>query len=441
VQVIDAVAEGISKEGLKNAIAEIKPDVIGVTSFINNGGIIYDLGKWIKNEYPHIIVVFGNIHAAVYAEGYLRGKCCDIVVHGEGEYTFLKILDILEKKQNDFSSVPSISYLKNGSLINTCGSGIIEDLSKLPLPDRDAVDQKLYNIPSISNIPYFGKKNSIAKHMFTARGCPFKCQFCVVHNKGGQRFNSTNNVLEEIEVLIKRYSANYIFFMDSLFISNKQRVIDICRGIKKGRLYFKWGCEGHVNFVDQELVEEMESAGCNSIAFGIESGVQRLLNMVKKGITLERTESAVTTVKKYTKIKVSGLFILGLPSENYRDSLQTINFAKKLPLDMAQFSICVPYPGSPLFYELKEKNEIDTGIREDGKLDTSVWLRYSTYISYTPNEAIWVTPELTSGLLKKLLKKALRDFYFRPKQLYLQLKRLHPFQLWKITQTFFKTFF
>jgi len=441
VYVIDAFAEKFSSQQLKNIIAQMHPDVIGFTSFICNGGVIYDLGKWLKSEYPHIKVIFGNKHASVYAEAYLRNNCCDIVVHGEGEYTFLKILGALEKKQNDFSSIPSVSYLRDGKFITTSEPMVVADLSQLPFPDRDAVSQRLYNIPSITNMPYFGKKNSIGKHMFTSRGCVFSCSFCVVHNKKGQRYNTASRVVDEIELLVKTYSANYIFISDPIFISNTQRVIDICREIRRRRLDFKWGCEGHINFINRELIEEMESSGCYDIAFGIESGVQGLLDKINKKTHLNKIEETINMVRGNTKIKISGLFILGLPGETYEDSLATIRFAKKLPLDMAQFSILTPYPGSPIFYELKEGGEIDTGLREDGTLDTSVWPRYSSYIFDTHFEPIWVTPQLTADTLRRIQKRALREFYFRPKQFYTQLKRIRFSQLEKTILTFLKTFF
>ncbi|MCX5701646.1 MAG: radical SAM protein [Candidatus Omnitrophica bacterium] len=441
VFVVDAFREELSLQQIKNTIVKMQPDVLGCTSFVSNGNVIYELGKWIKNEYPEIMVIFGNVHASVYAEAYLRNKCCDIVVHGEGEYTFSKIVETIEKKKNDFSVIPSISYLIDGKFITTCEHVVVEDISQLPLPDRDAVRQELYNLSSISNMPYAGKKNSVGKHMFASRGCPFSCTFCVVHNKRKQRCNSISNVVNEMEVLINKYRANYIFIMDPIFIANKQWVIGICKEIKRRGLDFKWGCEGHVNFIDQELVVEMESAGCYDMAFGIESGVQHILDNIQKGTRLDRIEESVKIVKKSTKIKVSGLFILGLPRETYRDIVQTINFAKRLPLDMAQFSVLSPYPGSPIFYELREKGEIDTGLREDGTLDTSVWLRYSAYISFTHNEPIWVTPGLTAHALKKLQKKALREFYFRPKQFFTQLRRVHPYQAWTMILTFLKTFF
>ncbi|MFA5176841.1 MAG: radical SAM protein [Candidatus Omnitrophota bacterium] len=436
VNVLDAAAQKLDLEEIKKIIARERPEVVGLTSFISNGGLIYELGRWIKSEYPGITVVFGNIQASVYAESYLRNNCCDIVVHGEGEYVFLKILENIKQGGRNLSDIPSISFLYNNEFVTTAGPAVVEDLSLLPLPDRDALKQELYNISALSNMPYIGNKNRVAKHMLTSRGCLFSCSFCVVHNKKGQRCNSLAQVLNEIELLINKYRAEYIFFMDPLFISNKERVMNICREIKKRKLFFKWGCEGHINFVDRELIAEMESAGCHDIAFGIESGAQRLLDNVKKGTKIDKIKSAINLIKKNTRIKVSGLFILGLPGETYADSLCTIKFAKELPLDMAQFSICVPYPGSPIFYELRNKGQIDTGIRANGALDTSVWLRYSAYISFTPNEPIWVTPDLTPELLRKLQQKALREFYFRPAQIYNNLKRVNFANLWSSAVTF-----
>ena len=423
VRVLDAFAMNFSVDRVKAFITENKPHVIGLTSFISNGEVVYEIGQWVKKIHPDIFVVLGNVHAAAYAEGYLRSGCADCVVHGDGEEVFVRILKE-RASHGSLEGIPALSLLINGHYRAPSECAVVNDLTALPLPARDMVESKFYNFPNITNMPYSYRLGRVAKHMFTSRGCPFNCSFCVVQKGHGRRCYSVDQVLEEIQVLLEKYHTNYIFFMDPIFAVDKERVLELCRRIKQLKLKFRWGCEGHVNSIDEQMIREMESAGCHDMAFGIESGVQRILDSVHKGIQLADIEKGMRLIKAKTRIKVSGLFILGLPGEMYEDALTTIAFAKKLPLDMAQFSIFVPYPGSALFYSLVQKGEIDTGIRDDGTLNTSIWKRYSAYIAFTGNAPIWVTPGLTAEELRVLQKRAIKEFYFRPRQFLYQLQRL-----------------
>ena len=441
VSAIDAFVEKLSVTDLKQRLLAEHPDIVGFTVFTSNGGIVYELGRWVKKHLPETLVVLGNVHASVFARAYLENGSADAVVHGEGEFVMRDLARTFEKRSRDFSGIPSISFMKDGKFVASTAPGRVEDLSELPFPARDLVPQKLYNIPSVSNLPYKGSDKAIGKHMFTSRGCPNRCTFCTVHHSRRQRASDVMRTVDEMEMLVSRYKASYIFIMDSLFIAKKKRVLEICDEIRRRDLRFRWGCEGHVRYVDPELVKAMEAAGCHDMAFGIESGVQRLLDTVKKGINPEMVRQAAKVVKKNSGIKLSGLFILGLPGETRRDSLETIRFATSLPLDMAQFSVLVPYPGSEIFYDLAERGEIDTGVRPDGSFDTDVWLRYSSYVSYTKNEPIWVTEGLTADELKALQKKAVRSFYFRPRQFVAQVRRLKLSSLPTMVKTAFDTFF
>ncbi|MEW5735858.1 MAG: radical SAM protein [Thermodesulfobacteriota bacterium] len=441
VFVMDAFVEKLSQEDVVRRIAEIAPNVVGMTTFTSCGGIVYELGRAIRERMPEVPVVLGNVQAAVYAEAYLKNGACDLVVHGEGEYVFLKVLDTLQEGSRDFSSVPEVSFIKDGVFVKNQAEGRIEDLGRVPFPARDLVDQAHYDLPAVSNIPYEGSRDRRGKHMFTSRGCPNRCTFCTVHHSRRQRAVDAVRAVDEMEMLVNEYNAGYIFMMDSLFVARKKRVLEICDEIRRRNLSFAWGCEAHVRFVDAELIRAMDAAGCHDMAFGIESGVQRLLDAVKKNTTPAMVAEAVSCVRKNSDIKVSGLFILGLPGETKKDSLETIRFACSLPLHMAQFSVLVPYPGSDIYYELSQRGEIDTGVSPDGALRPEVWRRYSSYVSYTDNEPIWVTPTLSAAELKALQKKALRRFYFRPSRFIAQAKRLSLRNLPVMVKTAFDTFF
>lgn len=441
VSVTDAFAEELSCERLKEQISILEPDVVGISTLTCSGKIVFQLGRWIKETFPEILVVLGNIHASVFAEQYLENNCCDAVVHGEGEYVFLKLVENFYTGAS-FDGISAVSFKDiNGSITTASGAETVKDLSGLPFPARDLVRQELYNLSPISNQSYVRGDNNAAKTMITSRGCVNRCTFCSVHGNKVIRFNDALRIADEMELLEKDYNTSYVYIMDPLFMGNKKRLAAICSEIRKRKLKIRWGCDAHVNYIYPDIIREMADAGCYELSLGIESGVQRSLDIIKKGTTINRITESVDIIKMNSSIFIEGLFILGLPGETYEDSLETIRFAKSLNLDMAQFSILMPYPGSPLFNELRNAGKIDTGIKKDGSLDTSVWKRYSSYICFTDNDPIWVTPGLTHKDLKRLQKKALREFYLRPNQVLRNLKRIRPGNIFKALRIIAKGFF
>lgn len=425
VGVIDAHAEGIDVETIKARILDARPKVLGLSTLTCSGGIVHDLGRWVKRELPDTLVVLGNVHASVYHEYYLKHGCCDVVVHGEGEYPFLKLLEVAHGRA-ELDDVSSISALDgSGHVIKRGPASLVADLTALPTPARDMVDQSLYRLDDISNQLYVaGKTRSTSKTMQTSRGCRYKCTFCVVNQK--PRFADAMSVVDEMELLEKEFNAGYVLIVDPLAMEDEERMLTICAEHRRRRLKIRWGCDARVNCITPRLLRAMEAGGCYDLSFGIESGVQRTLNRVKKGTKVWAIDRTVRMIKRESNIKVGGLFILGLPDERRADALETIRFARSLPFDNAQFSILTPYPGSAIFDELRASGDLDTGERPDGTLDTSVWDRYSAYISFTDKDPIWTTPTLTPSELKRLQKRAQREFYLRPRMVLDNLKRVRP---------------
>jgi len=425
VLVIDAHAEDLDLAALKQRITALKPEAVGITTLTCSGAEVYDLGRWLGRELPGVLRVLGNIHASVFARQYLEHDCCDAVVHGDGEDVMPMLLDRAGRR-SAWGKIPALSYLDGrGRYRRTGPDAHIDDIDRLPPPARELVDQDRYRLSPISNQNYV-PVNSVAKTVATSRGCRYRCTFCVVHGRARPRFHSTRRVLDELEQLETVQHVAYVYIVDPLFLGDRERTIEICRGIRDRGLKIRWGCDAHVHQITPELVRELARANCYELSLGIESGAQRLLNRVRKGIKVEHARKAVQCIRDNSRISVEGLFILGLPGETPEESRQTIRLAKSLPLHMAQFSIMTPYPGSDLFEELTLRGELDSGIRPDGGLDPSVWKGYSSYICFTDNDPVWVTPSQTAEQLRRAQKRAFREFYLRPGPILRQLKRVRP---------------
>lgn len=455
VTVIDAHAENLDgkqiitrlegylpqTEESTNQWKHIPQMVVGFSTLTCNGAQVYHLGQEIKSRMPQVKVILGNVHASVFAKQYLENGCCDAVVHGDGEYTTLELIEKFELGQS-ISDVPGISIINDeGKVTRNKPDGYIRDISTLPMPARHLVNQDLYQLSSISNQPYVPGKSEISKTLITSRGCPQRCTFCAVHRGLKPRYNTAIRVVDELEHLEKEYGATYVYFQDPLFVGDRQRILDICDEYTRRGLTIRWGAEAHVNYIDKELIQGMEKAGCFDLSLGLESGSQQILNSIRKGFRIDQAIETIDIIKKSSKIKLSGLFILGLPGETHEDIMTTINYARSLPLDIAQFSIFTPYPGSPLFEQLAAQGEIDTGIRPGGKLDPSVWARYAQYILFEDIDPIWVPEGMTFDQIRAYQKLAMRKFYLRPKQIIRHVKRLRPNNIMKAAKIALDGFF
>jgi magnesium-protoporphyrin IX monomethyl ester (oxidative) cyclase len=408
VEFLDAFASGFGVNEVVAAVKDKNPRLLGISSLTSDAPVTTEILRRLRKEMPGLKILLGNHHPAVFAQWFLEQNLADFVCPGEGEYATLELLRVL-REGGDLSSVPGIIWRDDRGGINVnARRPDIADLNELPMPARHLAPMERYRISF-----YFGGGRS--EGLITSRGCPNRCAFCTVHKGSKPRYRKASLMVEElVDCLHLKYHYKHAFFMDSLFMGHRQRIFEFCDIMKRRKRRPLWSCEGHVNFVDERLLREMKAAGCYSVSFGIESGVQRLLDNVNKKQKLARIKESVILTKK-AGIKTNGLFILGLPGERPEDTEATINFALSLPLDFAQFSIFTPYPGCQIFYELVES----------GQIDPMDWGRYSAY-PMGNLEPIYSPPGLSSGELKRYQRKALRRFYLRPAQIGREALKLRP---------------
>ncbi|MCD6362658.1 MAG: radical SAM protein [Synergistetes bacterium] len=400
VKLIDGFEEGLSRNELIERIKRFSPDVVGISTLTANLYRGYQMAKVIKEVNDKIKILMGGPHVSFIPEESLK-ECpyVDVIVRGEGEITLLELLQELEKKEPNLKNVKGITWReKNGKIISNPPRAPIEDLDTLPFPAYDLLPMDRYKV----------NKKIITGTMITSRGCPFGCIFCSSSKLMGKRWRgrSPENVVEEMELLVKKYGVNEIEFLDDTFTFDKERAIKIANLIRRRDLEIAWGCSSRVDTLDDELARELKKGGCYRIYMGIESGSQKTLRLINKGITTEKAERAVSIAKAHG-LEVIGSFIIGVPGETKEDILSTIRFAKKLGIDYAQFTLLTPYPGTPIYRYALENN----------LLLTKNWSLYGML------DPVMKVPGFTSKDLIKFIKRAYISFYINPAFFWKEIKK------------------
>ncbi|HDH49953.1 MAG TPA: radical SAM protein, partial [Nitrospirae bacterium] len=234
--------------------------------------------------------------------------------------------------------------------------------------------------------------------MMTARGCNRKCIFCFQidkKRKSGIRFRSVENVLEEIELCLSQ-GYREIKFIDDTLAADYDRAMRIAGEIKRRKLNFTWFASACVNQVDEPLLKAFKEAGCWAILFGAESGVQKNLNAVRKGITLEQTRRAVKAAKE-AGLTVCTPFLFGIPGETFEEGLRTIEFACELDPDIANFHAITPFPGTELYDDLDKYGTMSQDLTD-----------------FTYQGAAFVPHTMTREQIAELRQTAFKRFYSRP---------------------------
>ncbi|HII71281.1 TPA: radical SAM protein [Candidatus Woesearchaeota archaeon] len=397
VKVLDASVEGLGFEDIKERIANLRPDIIGMTAMsftLLDCLKIADIAKKIDKD---VKVVLGGPHVNLYPEESLSIENIDFLVLGEGERPFLELVENIENP----AKVDGIGFKQDGKIHLNQKLPLIEDLDEIPFPARHLTPYRKYN-------SLLGK-HDIVTTMITSRGCPYKCLFCDRPHLGKVfRARSAENVFQELKECVDM-GINEFLIYDDTFTIDRKRVVDICNLIIKGGLDISWDIRARVNTVDYKLLKLLKKAGCERIHYGVEAGNPEILKVLRKGITKEQVREVFKMTKK-AGIQILAYFMIGSPRETEETIQETIDFAKELEPDYVHFTITTPFPGTELYF---------MGLKE-GLIKKDVWREFARNPTSDFVPPLW-EENLTREELIRLLKKAYKEFYTRPSYI---LKRL-----------------
>lgn len=366
----------------------------------------------------------------------------DFVLRGEPEATIRELLDRLENKSPSNPNVAKI--VAETSHLQTRRVGVDLHIDSFPMLNettpyatilglawRNAKGEIVINpdrpfIPNLDDLPIplhemlplDKQRMPMMKGPFTfivtSRGCPAGCKYCIKHvsYQNSVRVRSAENMCDEIEYLNQLGIYNIHMYAD-LFTVNRDHVMSFCEEILRRNLKIKWTCNSRVDYVDEEMLTMMGKAGCWFISWGIESANEQILKMARKGYKKEQAFKALKWARA-AGIKNWGYFIIGLPGETKATILETIEYSKQLPLDIALFHVAAPYPGTPFFYEVVENNWFRPGTKwEEVDMDQSTVLDYAN---------------ITAEELEYWQKRATREWSLRPGPIWTFLKGLNSWE-------------
>jgi anaerobic magnesium-protoporphyrin IX monomethyl ester cyclase len=402
VAVIDAAAEQLNIDGTVKRVEEFDADVVGVGSFTVTFETTRKLGARLKEALPTVPLVLGSYHVTLVPEEAMADECFDVGVLGEGEFTMLELVEHYAGS-GSLSDIQGICYRaadgddpRGWRLHRTPPRPKFKELDKLPFPARHLLPPNIYRPIPVDDhaFPKFA--------MVTSRGCPHACAFCQ-KSRTGYRSHSPKYIVDEMEHLVRDFGVRDIAFVDSLFCANRRRVDAICDEIIARGLHKKvsWTCSSRVEVVDKRLLQKMKDAGCWRTRFGVESGHDDVLDFISKGINQKMIRKAITAADE-VGLRPKAFFMVGHMPDSRERILETINFAKSIPLHDVTVQINTLLPETP---------QLEIWKREGHK-----WGRLVN--STTDEKSFWEPTFVPWGLepedLVELHRRFYREFYLRP---------------------------
>ena len=402
VHLKDCIADEMSDNQFTDYMAGLKPDVVVFetsTPSINNDLV------WTKKAKGYgAVTVLSGPHATARPRDLLREEYVDYVIRYEYEYPLLELVNALSGK-GEVDEIKSLCFRRGEEIILNDKSQI-EDINMMPYPLREQLPMSRYIDPFCKHAPN--------AQMMTSRGCPYQCIYClepwVFYGMRSYRARTPKSVVDEMQYLVEKYGAKEIYFDDSSFSVDQERVIKICDEIKRRKLKVYWSCMADAK-MREETLRAMKEAGCIAAKFGVESADPQILKNINKHINLDEVKNVVRLLKKIG-IGSHATYMFGLPGETKESMRRTMEFAFTLGTDTAQFSVAIPYPGTR-FHEMAEKEG---------------WLKATKWEDYSGQDAVLEYPNLSGAEISKMMhdcrRKIMLKVALNPKQSLQYLKMI-----------------
>lgn len=414
VDILDAAALQLSPQQVVDEIRERRPRYVGLTAMTHTISSAALIAQLIKEDTQDVTVILGGVHITAVPEGTLRRypDCFDICVIGEGEITLTELLRALDDGKA-LKDVAGLAFMREGDFIRTAPREFLRDLDSLPLPAWHLLPEMKahYGTTLIS------AGNGVSNHLLTSRGCPGKCIFCDTSVNGHKlRSFSADYTMEMIDILHKKYGAEDIQFNDDTFVTFRKNLFEICERLIARNYRLSWSCDARASDVTEEGLRLMKAAGCWQIAYGVETGSSRVLDFIRKKVSLDQIRNAFVWTKK-AGISTKGFFIMGHPTETEESIQETVDLMLSLDIDVVGLTFFTVFPGSPIYPEIHRYGTFNPD-----------WDSTETY-----TVGNFIPSGFTAESLMRWRRTALKRFYFRPRYMVKELFQVKkPYDLYRL---------
>ena len=381
VKIIDAEAENLNPNSTADKIIEYDPLLVGViisgtnpSASTQNMPAAYDIIAALKDKMPSIKTFLAGLHPSALPERTIKEGKSDFICQGEGFYTIPKLINTLRKGSDNYE-IDGLSYIKNSKVISNPRAPLIHNLDTLPPIAWDLLPMDKYRAHNWHCFQDIEHRKPYAI-IYTSLGCPFNCNFCCINSIFGEhtiRYRSPEKVIEEIDLLVKKYHVKNIKIIDEMFALKEEHVTGLCDLIIQRGYDLNIWAYARIDTINERMLKKMKQAGINWLAFGIESGSKKVRNGVSKGRFNQDDIRKAINMTKNAGINIGANFIFGLPDDDLETMQETLNLAKELNCEYTNFYVAMAFPGSKLY---------DEAIKNNIKLPEN-WLGYAQFSEET----------------------------------------------------------